>query len=62
MFLTKRATVELAQELPGCMDALAHTHTCYAGEFPPCGKCHACHLRQRGFDEAGVTDPLLAGV
>ena len=56
--LNKKATVELAQSLPGCMDALAWSHTCYAGTVPPCGTCHACLLRARGFAEAGVADPL----
>tara|TARA_R100001143_G_scaffold48911_1_gene43737 strand:- start:1202 stop:1912 length:711 start_codon:yes stop_codon:yes gene_type:complete len=59
MRLSKRQTVELANRIDGCMDALAHTHTCYKGERPPCMKCHACHLRQRGFDDAGIPDPLL---
>ena len=56
---SKADTVRLAQSLPGCMEAMAWTHTCYAGTFPPCGKCHSCVLRQHGFDEAGVPDPLL---
>jgi len=59
MFLTKKQTVLLAAELPGCMQALAWSHTCYNNEFPPCGKCPACVLRQKGFDECGIYDPLI---
>ena len=59
MHLSKRQTVELAVEL-GALDAMALTHTCYEGLRPPCGRCPACVLRARGFDEAGVKDPLLA--
>jgi 7-cyano-7-deazaguanine synthase len=60
MHLTKSETVKLASSLGDeCMQALTHSHTCYAGTFPPCGKCHACLLRERGFREAGVLDPLL---
>ena len=58
MFLTKAEEVKLAQELNGCMQALAYSHTCYNGEFPPCGECPSCKLRQKGFDEAGVLDPI----
>jgi 7-cyano-7-deazaguanine synthase len=39
------------------------THTCY-DPYPdgtPCQKCDACHLRARGFAEAGLADPVLAG-
>lgn len=59
MHLTKKDTVEMAINLDGCMDALSHSHTCYKGDIPPCGKCHACLLRSKGFDDAGVEDPLL---
>jgi 7-cyano-7-deazaguanine synthase len=58
MHLSKKDTVELAQEL-GALPAMAMTHTCYNGQRPPCGHCPACELRAKGFAEAGVIDPLL---
>jgi 7-cyano-7-deazaguanine synthase len=61
LHLSKRETVELAQRLPGCMEALAHSHTCYRGERPACGRCHACLLRLKGFVEAGALDPIAYG-
>ena len=59
MKLSKKQTVELARDL-GALPAMALTHTCYNGQRPPCGHCPACQLRARGFDEAGVADPLLS--
>lgn len=58
MHLSKKETVELAQTLGG-LQAMALSHTCYNGVRPPCGECPACLLRAKGFDEAGVSDPLL---
>jgi 7-cyano-7-deazaguanine synthase len=59
MHLSKKETVQLAQSLPVCLEALAHSTTCYNGTQPPCALCHACLLRARGFAEAGVPDPLV---
>ena len=58
MFKSKADTVRLASEL-GALPALADTHTCYNGVYPPCGECPACQLRARGFAEAGMDDPLF---
>jgi 7-cyano-7-deazaguanine synthase len=56
---TKAETVKLSKSLPGCWQALAYSHTCYAGKVPPCGTCHACTLRAEGFKQAGLKDPLI---
>jgi 7-cyano-7-deazaguanine synthase len=38
----------------------ARTTSCYdpAPDGAPCGRCDACAIRRRGFEEAGVSDPL----
>jgi 7-cyano-7-deazaguanine synthase len=33
--------------------------SCYQSEDRPCGRCESCRLRARGFERAGVSDPLL---
>jgi 7-cyano-7-deazaguanine synthase len=60
MWLTKSQTVALAISLPGCEYALKFSHTCYNGQFPPCGECSSCKLRAKGFQEAGFTDPIFS--
>jgi 7-cyano-7-deazaguanine synthase len=32
--------------------------SCYQGELEACGHCDSCHLRLRGFKEAGFADPI----
>ena len=36
------------------------THSCYMPDSAgvACGRCDACHLRRKGFAEAGLTDPV----
>ena len=58
MWLSKAETVKLAEQL-GALEALAYSHTCYNGQQPPCGECEACRLRAKGFEEAGIADPLV---
>lgn len=59
--LTKEESVKLAKTLKA-LPALAYSHTCYANKYPPCGKCHSCLLREQGFKDAKVPDPLLKRV
>ena len=56
--LTKAAIIRLGVEL-GVDYGL--TLSCYAPDFAgrPCGHCDSCRLRARGFEEAGVSDPLV---
>ena len=57
MYKSKKETVLLMKEMSK-LYWYKHTHTCYEGEVPPCGVCPACVLREKGFNEAGIKDPL----
>ncbi len=57
--LSKAGIVKLAADLQ--LD-FALTHSCYdplpGGKL--CGQCDSCLLRQKGFEEAGILDPLVS--
>jgi len=36
------------------------THSCYDPDPHACGRCDACLLRQRAFEQLGMTDPALS--
>lgn len=57
MTLTKAQTVLKMNEL-NCLEWYQDTHTCYEGSRPACGVCPSCVLRLKGFQEAGIEDPL----
>lgn len=57
--LSKAQSISMALSYPKGEEVLSFSHTCYAGEFPPCGKCHSCVLRAEGFRQAGIQDPLI---
>jgi 7-cyano-7-deazaguanine synthase len=56
--LTKAEIIRLGTEM-GLDYGL--THSCYdpGPEGQPCGRCDSCRLRAKGFEEAGLRDPLL---
>lgn len=59
MDMSKADSVHLAMDMRWCWETLAFSHTSYDGEYPPTGKDHATLLRERGFAQAGVPDPLI---
>ncbi len=58
-YLSKKEIIEMGTELG--LD-YGFTSSCYqpTPRGNPCKKCESCQLRQQGFYEANITDPLLA--
>lgn len=56
--LSKREIIEMARDLE--VD-LSLTHSCYDPDDQgrSCGRCDSCRLRLRGFEEAGLSDPIM---
>jgi len=54
---TKAEIVKLADELNVPLEL---TWSCYSGGEKICGACDSCLLREKGFREAGICDPLAA--
>ncbi len=52
---------DIVREAVGLGVDLSLTHSCYDPDAQgrPCGRCDSCVLRRRGFEEAGIADPLL---
>ncbi|OHW62308.1 7-cyano-7-deazaguanine synthase [Andreesenia angusta] len=53
--LSKAETVKLGVKLGAPYE---YTTSCYNGEEEACGVCDSCVLRLRGFQEAGIEDPI----
>ena len=62
MKLTKKESVRIAikkcKNIKEFNKIFKETHTCYDGIKGGCGKCHACVLRDKGFNDAGIIDPI----
>jgi 7-cyano-7-deazaguanine synthase len=52
---TKKEIILLGKELGVPFE---HTWSCYRGEEKACGQCDSCLLRLKGFQDAGLPDPL----
>ena len=60
LFLTKREIIQKGHALGV---PFQWTNSCYnpGPQNQPCGHCDSCLIRQEGFEEAQIPDPLLAG-
>lgn len=54
-FLSKGEIARLGTELNAPLHV---SHSCYFGTDPSCGVCDSCLLRIKGFQEAGIPDPI----
>lgn len=54
--LSKAQIIQLAMTLKVPLNL---TWSCYQGKKAPCGVCDSCLLREKGFQELGLSDPAL---
>ena len=54
--LSKKEIIEMGITLNAPLNL---TWSCYKNDDSPCGECDSCALRARGFEQAGVRDPIL---
>lgn len=53
--LTKAEIIKIGSEVKA---PLHLTWSCYNGEDQACGHCESCQLRLKGFQQAGIKDPI----
>ena len=58
MPLVKLKKSQIVQKALELNVPLEHTWSCYQSEEEACGLCDSCRLRLKGFEEAGVKDPI----
>lgn len=58
--LIKMSKADIVRKAVELKVDLSLTHSCYdpSPDGRACGKCDSCQLRQKGFSEAGVKDPI----
>lgn len=49
---------EIVWEASQCLVPFEDTWSCYSGGDTPCMRCDSCILRENGFAEAGIIDPI----
>lgn len=55
LHLDRTGTILLSNKMPGCLQALKHTVSCFAGTR--CGRCLPCLRRAQAFERANIKDP-----
>lgn len=56
--LVRLSKTQIVQKAIGLGVHLEHTWSCYQNEDEACGVCDSCRLRLRGFENAGIKDPI----
>jgi 7-cyano-7-deazaguanine synthase len=58
--LIKMSKAQIVRKAADLKVDLSLTHSCYdpAADGRACGECDSCQLRRKGFEEAGLTDPI----